>query len=130
MEATRTEPRRVNGQEIFIRHWGDENLPPLLMLHGFPEYGGAWRDLAPLLCQHFHCIAPDQRGYGQSSAPEGIEPYAMAHLMADMAAFAHSGDDYAPAYPGQNIQRPAKGLAQTVCQAVQSLGFDGKHAFC
>ena len=86
MEPTRTETRRLNGQEIFIRHWGDESLPPLLMLHGFPEYGGAWRDLAPLLCQDFHCIAPDQRGYGQSSAPEGIEPYAMAHLMADMAA--------------------------------------------
>ena len=86
MEPTRTETRQVNGQEIFIRHWGDESLPPLLMLHGFPEYGGAWADLAALLSLHFHCIAPDQRGYGQSSTPEGIEPYAMAHLMADMAA--------------------------------------------
>ncbi|MEP3685836.1 MAG: alpha/beta hydrolase [Sulfitobacter dubius] len=86
MEPTRTETRQLNGQEIFIRHWGDESLSPLLMLHGFPEYGGAWADLAAQLFPHFHCIAPDQRGYGQSSAPEGIEPYAMAHLMADMAA--------------------------------------------
>ncbi|SFG57587.1 alpha/beta fold hydrolase [Sulfitobacter dubius] len=86
MEPTRTETRQLNGQEIFIRHWSDESLPPLLMLHGFPEYGGAWADLAAQLFPHFHCIAPDQRGYGQSSAPEGIEPYAMAHLMADMAA--------------------------------------------
>ena len=86
MEPTRTETRHVNGQDIFLRYWGEESLPPLLMLHGFPEYGGAWCDLAPLLCQNFHCIAPDQRGYGQSSVPEGIEPYAMAHLMADMAA--------------------------------------------
>lgn len=85
MQPTRTETRHVNGQEIFLRHWGDEGLPRLLMLHGFPEFGGAWSDLAPHLCQQFHCIAPDQRGYGQSSAPEGIEPYAMAHLMADMA---------------------------------------------
>ncbi len=85
MERTRTETRHINGQEIFLRHWGDDGLPPLLMLHGFPEFGGAWSDLAPHLCDHFHCIAPDQRGYGQSSAPEGIEPYAMAHLMADMA---------------------------------------------
>ncbi|MEX3316015.1 alpha/beta fold hydrolase [Sulfitobacter sp. PS-8MA] len=85
MQPTRTETRHVNGQEIFLRHWGDKGLPRLLMLHGFPEFGGAWSDLAPHLCQQFHCIAPDQRGYGQSSAPDGIEPYAMAHLMADMA---------------------------------------------
>ena len=86
MEPSATETRHVNGQEIFLRHWGSPDLPPLLMLHGFPEYGGAWSELAARLCHRFHCIAPDQRGYGQSSAPEGIEPYAMAHLMADMAA--------------------------------------------
>jgi len=91
MEPTRTETRHVNGQEIFLRYWGDATQPPLLMLHGFPEYGGAWSDLAPFLSQHFHCIAPDQRGYGQSSAPEGIEPYAMAHLMADMVAVVGEG---------------------------------------
>tara|TARA_R110002049_G_scaffold23781_6_gene84746 strand:- start:136037 stop:136927 length:891 start_codon:yes stop_codon:yes gene_type:complete len=86
MQPTRTETRQMNDQHIFVRHWGDEALPKLLMLHGFPEYGGAWADLAPLLCHRFHCIAPDQRGYGQSSAPEGVAPYAMGHLVADMAA--------------------------------------------
>ena len=98
MEPTRTETRRVNGQEIFIRHWGDENLPPLLMLHGFPEYGGAWRDLAPLLCQHFHCIAPDQRGYGLTTGwADGYEtdlrPFGMLGLVRDavglVAALGH-----------------------------------------
>lgn len=74
MEPTRTETRRVNGQEIFIRHWGDENLPPLLMLHGFPEYGGAWRDLAPLLCQHFHCIAPTSAAMAKAARPKGSNP--------------------------------------------------------
>ncbi len=49
--------------------------------------------------------------------------------MADMAAFAHSGDDNAPAYASQDIQRLAKGLAQTVGQTDQGLGFDGKNAF-
>lgn len=82
----KTETIELNGQPFFIRRWGDPDLPPLLLLHGFPEYGGAWADLAPLLSEHFHCIAPDQRGYGQSWAPEGVENYAVVELVSDMAA--------------------------------------------
>ncbi|MFC3615667.1 alpha/beta fold hydrolase [Lutimaribacter marinistellae] len=81
-----TETVTLNGQPFFLRRWGDPALPILLMLHGFPEYGGAWADLAPHLAHRFHCIAPDQRGYGQSWAPEGTAPYATSHLVADMAA--------------------------------------------
>lgn len=81
-----TETRDLNGHAFFIRSWGNPDLPPLLMLHGFPEYGGAWGDLAPYLQDHFHCIAPDQRGYGQSWAPDGIANYAASELTADMVA--------------------------------------------
>jgi len=77
---------KLNGQDFLIRRWGDPDLPPLLMLHGFPEYGGAWEDLAPLLAHRFHCIAPDQRGYGQSWAPTGVQNYAMSELVSDMVA--------------------------------------------
>ncbi|WP_170390518.1 alpha/beta fold hydrolase [Ruegeria arenilitoris] len=76
----------LNGHPFFVRRWGDPNLPTLLMLHGFPEYGGAWSDLAPHLSDRFHCIAPDQRGYGQSWAPEGISNYALSRLVSDMVA--------------------------------------------
>ena len=84
--AQRTETVELNGQPFFVRHWGDETLPPLLMLHGYPEYGGAWEELAPLLAHRFHCIAPDQRGYGQSWAPQEVSDYAASKLVADMAA--------------------------------------------
>jgi epoxide hydrolase 4 len=76
----------LNGNPFFIRRWGNPDLPPLLLLHGFPEYGGAWGDLAPLLAHRFHCIAPDQRGFGQSWSPEGVKNYATSALVADMAA--------------------------------------------
>ena len=81
-----TETITLNGHPFFVRRWGDPELPPLLMLHGFPEYGGAWADLAPHLSDSFHCIAPDQRGYGRSWAPEGVENYTGAKLASDMAA--------------------------------------------
>jgi pimeloyl-ACP methyl ester carboxylesterase len=75
----------LQGQEFFIRTWGDRSLPPMLLLHGFPEYGGSWGDLAPYLAKHFHLIAPDQRGFGQSWAPKGTEHYRASALVADMA---------------------------------------------
>lgn len=81
----RTETLDLNGHPFFVRSWGDPGLPPLLMLHGFPEYGGAWADLAPLLTGRFHSIAPDQRGFGRSWAPDGVENYAASALVSDMA---------------------------------------------
>lgn len=76
----------LTGQKFFARTWGDPSLPPLLMLHGFPEYSGAWEELALELQDHFYCVAPDQRGYGQSYCPEGIENYRAGVLASDMAA--------------------------------------------
>ena len=76
----------LNGHGFTVRRWGDAGLPPLLMLHGFPEYGGAWAEVAARLSHRFHCIAPDQRGYGASYAPPGIEAYTLSHLVQDVAA--------------------------------------------
>jgi epoxide hydrolase 4 len=86
MTAHWTETVTLNGHPFFVRHWGDKDAPKLLMLHGFPEYSGAWNDLAPLLATRFHCIAPDQRGYGQSWRPAEVEHYKTAQLVSDMAA--------------------------------------------
>ncbi|MTI03823.1 alpha/beta fold hydrolase [Roseibium sp. RKSG952] len=83
---------KLNDQSFYIRSWGQAGNPALLMLHGFPEFGGAWGDLAPYLDSHFHCIAPDQRGYGQSWAPEGVENYALSRLVSDMVALIETID--------------------------------------
>ena len=61
------------------------------MLHGFPEYSGAWADLAPKLAHRFHCIAPDQRGYGQTGGPDDVSAYTTQALVHDMVALI--GDD-------------------------------------
>ena len=82
----RTETLILNDWPFHVRHWGDEGLPKLLALHGFPEYGGAWDELAPLLAPHFHVIAPDQRGYGLTGGPDDIRAYSGPRLTADMAA--------------------------------------------
>ncbi len=85
MNEMTTQTLELGGKPFFVRSWGAPDLPVLLMLHGFPEYGGAWSDVARHLAHRFHCIAPDQRGYGQSWCPEGVSAYTTSQLVADMA---------------------------------------------
>lgn len=80
----------MNGQDFFVRSWGQPHLPKLIMLHGFPEYSGAFKDLAPMLSGMFHCIAPDQRGYGQSWAPCEVGEYTTSKLVSDIVSLINS----------------------------------------
>lgn len=79
----------LNGQPFRLHRWGSQDAPPVLLLHGFPEYGGAWAELAAHL-PGWRCIAPDQRGYGGSYAPDPVEAYGLRELVADMAALIES----------------------------------------
>ncbi|HEX2167325.1 MAG TPA: alpha/beta hydrolase [Longimicrobiales bacterium] len=65
--------------------------PPVVLLHGFPENWTSWRhQMAPLAEAGFTVLAPDLRGYNDSGAPEGLEPYAIDHLVSDVAAIVQS----------------------------------------
>lgn len=58
-----------------------------LCLHGFPELNFSWRHQMPLLAaKGWRVWAPNLRGYGATSRPEGVAAYAMDHLLADVAA--------------------------------------------
>src|SRR5215471_18550030 len=43
--------------------------PPLLLLHGAPLSHISWRLIAPDLAKTYTVVAPDLRGYGDSSKP-------------------------------------------------------------
>lgn len=60
--------------------------PPVVLLHGFPDLARTWRSqLGAVADAGFRAIAPDQRGYGGSSAPEQVEAYSLDHLCGDVA---------------------------------------------
>jgi pimeloyl-ACP methyl ester carboxylesterase len=59
----------VDGFNVFYREAGSVTKPKLLLLHGFPSSSHMFRDLIPLLSEHFHIIAPDLPGFGLSDMP-------------------------------------------------------------
>jgi pimeloyl-ACP methyl ester carboxylesterase len=68
--ATTTYHRvEVDGVGIFYREAGPRDAPTLVLLHGFPTSSRQFETLIPLLAPHYHVIAPDYPGFGQSDAP-------------------------------------------------------------
>ena len=59
--------------------------PPVILLHGFPELAFSWRHQLPALADAgFRAIAPDQRGYGRTTAPPNVADYRASELIADI----------------------------------------------
>lgn len=81
----RTEFVEANGLRFEVDVCGSgERLA--LCLHGFPEHSFSWRHQLPVLAElGYRAWAPNLRGYGRSSRPEGMEAYAIENLLADVA---------------------------------------------
>lgn len=45
--------------------------PVLFLMHGIPQSWCMWWPILPALAEHFHCIAIDLKGYGQSEKERG-----------------------------------------------------------
>jgi epoxide hydrolase 4 len=75
-----------HGIRLSCRAAGPKGAPVLMFLHGFPEAAFIWDELIEHFAPRYRCIAPNLRGYEQSSAPENVEAYRAKHLVADIAA--------------------------------------------
>jgi len=78
----------------FVRH-GDVTLtmdvegegPTVLFLHGWPDTGVLWRDVAAQVrAAGFRTAIPDLRGCGRSSKPTSVREYGMQLLVGDVVA--------------------------------------------
>ncbi|CAN8099542.1 unnamed protein product [Discula destructiva] len=57
----------LNDVSIHARYYGSG--PPLLLIHGNPQFSLTWRTIGPILAQNYTVIAVDNRGAGDSSIP-------------------------------------------------------------
>jgi len=90
MTSLRTSYKDVNGARLSVVEAGDVGAPIVMLCHGFPESAYSWRhQMQPLANAGYHVIAPNNRGYADSSAPtDDITYYGIQHLTNDLVEIA------------------------------------------
>jgi pimeloyl-ACP methyl ester carboxylesterase len=69
----------VDGLRFHYVTAGRDNADPLVLLAGFPESWYAWRRVMPILAEHFHVIAIDLPGQGDTDKPmDGYDTESLA----------------------------------------------------
>jgi pimeloyl-ACP methyl ester carboxylesterase len=86
--------RHVHVGEISLHCVEAGEGPLVVLLHGFPEFWYSWRHQIPALVRAgFRVLAPDLRGYNDSSKPASIDAYRVAAIVQDIAGLlVQSGD--------------------------------------
>lgn len=75
----------ANGIDMFIREQGQG--PLVVLCHGWPELSYSWRhQIGAIADAGYRVVAPDMRGFGQTSAPADIDAYTIFHTVGDMVA--------------------------------------------
>ena len=73
----------VGGLRMHVAERGEG--PLVVLLHGFPESWYSWRhQIDALSGAGFRVVAPDQRGYGATDAPEEVDRYTLIDLVGDV----------------------------------------------
>ncbi len=79
-----------HGITLSCRAAGERGRPVLIFLHGFPEAAFVWDELLDHFARPanggYRCVAPNLRGYEQSSQPADVKAYRAKYLVQDIAA--------------------------------------------
>jgi len=75
------------GLRLHYVDWGNEAAPALVLLHGGRDHCRTWDWVARALRPHFHIMAADLRGHGDSEWPKGSS-YSMADHVYDLTRMA------------------------------------------
>jgi epoxide hydrolase 4 len=76
----------TDGIRLHVVESGPASGPPVILLHGFPEFWYGWRyQIGPLADAGFRVLVPDQRGYGETEKPRPVSAYSLDVLADDVA---------------------------------------------
>src|SRR3954468_20616923 len=87
-ELTTTKIPLPTGITLNVATGGARGGEAIVFLHGFPESHRTWRAVAPVLAEDHFVVCPDQRGFGASDKPEGVENYRTDRIVSDLIALA------------------------------------------
>ena len=77
------------GLQLHYADWGNEEAPPLILIHGGRDHCRSWDAIARSLQPHFHVLAPDLRGHGDSDWTKGGS-YALTEYVYDLTRLVKS----------------------------------------
>lgn len=76
---------RANQPSVNLTVHENGEGPAVVFCHGFPELAYSWRHQLPAIAAAgFRAIAPDQRGYADSSTPSAVNEYGLTELTGDL----------------------------------------------
>jgi soluble epoxide hydrolase/lipid-phosphate phosphatase len=79
----------TNGQTTHYYEGGSADGTPLIFIHGWPDLAQTWQhQLSHFAQKSYRVIAPDMRGYGDSSAPSDKHAYSLEVLVPELVEFA------------------------------------------
>jgi pimeloyl-ACP methyl ester carboxylesterase len=73
-------------QRFHYLEWGEPDAPPVVLLHGGHQSAHSWDLVSLHLAQHYHVMALDQRGHGDSEWARDVE-YTNHAMSLDAMAF-------------------------------------------
>ena len=81
--------RKIETPELVVNYMREGKGAPLVLLHGWPEFGRSYKKNIGPLAAHFDVIVPDLRGFGDTRRRDGkdVEKTTAQILSNDLAAF-------------------------------------------
>jgi pimeloyl-ACP methyl ester carboxylesterase len=90
------------GLRLHYADWGNDAAPPLLLIHGGRDHCRSWDAVARALQPHFHVIAPDLRGHGDSEWAKGSS-YSLSDYVYDMTCLVRAASVHRVALVGHSM---------------------------
>jgi pimeloyl-ACP methyl ester carboxylesterase len=90
------------GLRLHYTDWDNDAAPPLILIHGGRDHSRSWDEVARVLQPHFHVMAPDLRGHGDSDWAKGSS-YSLSDYLYDLTSLARSASVHQTAIVGHSM---------------------------
>jgi pimeloyl-ACP methyl ester carboxylesterase len=90
------------GLRLHFADWGNDAAPPLILIHGGRDHCRSWDAVARALQPHFHIMAPDLRGHGDSDWAKGSS-YSLSDYVYDLKCLVRSTSVHQTAIVGHSM---------------------------
>jgi pimeloyl-ACP methyl ester carboxylesterase len=90
------------GLRLHYADWGNEPAPALILIHGGRDHCRSWDAVAIALRAHFHVMAPDLRGHGDSDWAKGSS-YSLSDYVYDLTRLLRAASVHQAAIAGHSM---------------------------